>query len=593
MKIIHLETRESYYIDFQMGRGEERMTCPVCSSTRKKKSVKCFSWNHDKEMGFCSHCQAKFVAHSEQVDNYVKPEWKNNTVLSEKAVKWFESRGISQFTLREMKVTESVEFMPQVAKEVNTIQFNYFRDGELINVKYRDARKNFKLHSGSELIVYNYDNVKDSKQIVIVEGEMDCLSLYECGIHNAISVPNGAGKGVINLQYIDNCIELFGDDVEIIIATDNDSPGINLRNELASRLGIERCKRVDFGKCKDANEFLTTYGAITLNELITHAKPFPIEGAFTVRDFNGELDALYEHGLSAGLQLGFQEFDKLISFETQRLYTITGIPGHGKSEFVDEIVVRLNAAHGYKAAFFSPENVPLQLHASKIIEKISGKRFNKFDLKRAELEMVKDYYSDNFYHILPENDFTIDTILSRARGLIKQKGIKILVIDPYNTIEHKRQNGMTEHEYISMFLDVLRNFAKRNNIIIFLVAHPTKMKKEQGIFEIPDMYSISGSSNFYNKTDFGMTVYLNSGGITEIHVNKVKFKHLGQKGIAYFQWEYSNGRYYERIDGMPYIIDNKNLIEKQEIIQDYEPNTESDTAPNTEFDTEVDADIPF
>src|SRR5690554_1129838 len=88
MKIIHLETRESYYIDFQRGRGEERMTGPVCSSTRKKKSVKCFSWNHDKEMGFCSHCQAKFVAYSEQVDNYVKPEWKNNTDLSEKVVKW-------------------------------------------------------------------------------------------------------------------------------------------------------------------------------------------------------------------------------------------------------------------------------------------------------------------------------------------------------------------------------------------------------------------------------------------------------------------------------------------------------------------------
>jgi twinkle protein len=203
--------------------------------------------------------------------------------------------------------------------------------------------------------------------------------------------------------------------------------------------------------------------------------------------------------------------------------------------------------------------------------------------------MVKDYYSDNFYHILPENDFTIDTILSRARALIKQKGIKILVIDPYNTIEHKRQNGMTEHEYISMFLDVLRNFAKRNNIIIFLVAHPTKMKKEQGIFEVPDMYSISGSSNFYNKTDFGMTVYLNSGGITEIHVNKVKFKHLGQKGIAYFQWEYSNGRYYERIDGMPHITDNKNLIEKQEIIQDYEPNKEFDAG----FDTKIDPNLPF
>ena len=134
MKIIHIETRQPYYIDFVKGRGEEKLTCPVCSADRKKKTVKCFSYNHDKEAGYCNHCQAKFVAYSEQVEKYVKPEWKNNTELSEKLVKWFENRGISQFTLRQMNITEKLEYMPQVSKEVNTVQFNYFRNEELINI---------------------------------------------------------------------------------------------------------------------------------------------------------------------------------------------------------------------------------------------------------------------------------------------------------------------------------------------------------------------------------------------------------------------------------------------------------------------------
>lgn len=565
MKIVHLETRLPYYIDFQRGKGEERITCPVCSETRKKKHVKCFSWNHEKEAGFCSHCQAKFVAFTEQVDKYVKPEWKNNTELSDNVCKWFEQRGITQFTLRRMNVTESKEFMPQVGKEVNTIQFNYFRNGELVNVKYRDALKNFKLHSGAELIVYNYDNVKDSDEIIICEGEIDALSIYGCGLTNVISVPNGAGKGVINLQYIDNCIELFKENTKIILATDNDSPGINLRNELASRLGIENCRRVDFKDCKDANEFMIKYGAPVLFEAITHAKPFPIEGAFSINDFNGEIDNLYRNGLQPAMQLGMPVTDEHISFDFGRLYTWTGVPGHGKSEAVDQVCVRLNAIHGLKVAYFSPENLPLQLHASKIIEKLCGKRFNSQSLHKSEFEQIKDYYKDNFYHILPNDNFEFDNILSTARGLIKQKGVKILVIDPYNTVEHKRNGAESEHEYVSRFLDILRNFAKRNNIMIFLVAHPRKMQRIANGYEVPTMYDISGSSNFYNKTDFGICVYRNnSTQLTEIHIQKVKFKHLGKTGIVSWQWEYENGRYQERVEGMPYLVNRDNLIFKTE-----------------------------
>mgnify|MGYP001105882839 CR=1 FL=1 len=575
MKIQDLATKEVYNIELFKAGGEEKMKCPVCSHTRKKKNLKCLSWNHSKDVGFCSHCRASFVPHKYKEKEYVKPEWKNNTELSDKVVKWFEGRGISQFTLRQMKVTEGREFMPQTGKEENTIQFNYFRNGELINVKYRDGAKNFKLHKDSELIVYNYDNVKDEKEIIIVEGEMDALSLYEAGHHNVMSVPNGASGGSINLEYIDNSFELFVDKT-FIIATDTDLPGVKLRNELAARLGIENCKRVDFKECKDANEYLMKYGAPVLYECFNNAKDFPIDGIFNSQDIREELYELYENGMPPAMTVGYLDFDKKISFDYGRLYTFTGIPGHGKSEFVDQLCVLLNIKHNLKVGYFSPENTPIQFHESKIIEKIVGKTFSRKFMNKAELEEAIDYTRDNFYHILPEEDLTIDNILSKARHLVKSKGIKVLVIDPYNTINHNRGSD-NEHEYVSKFMSKLQLFARMNQIMIFLVAHPRKIEKRgDGTYNVPTLYDISGSSHFFNKTDFGITVYRNfTDNSVEVHIQKVKFKHMGEVGMCEFSWKYTNGRYCEWYNREN---EDKNLLKKY---------GEYDTQENDNFWNEI------
>lgn len=166
--------------------GETIAICPKCSHTRSKKNqkVKCLGINLDKKVWHCNHCGwsgALRIEYNEK-KTYEKPVWKNNTELSEKMVKWFESRGISQKTLISMKISEGKEFMPQVNKELNTIQFNYFKGEELVNIKYRDGLKNFKLYKGAERIFYNYDAIAENEEIYIVEGEMDVLSIIECGI---------------------------------------------------------------------------------------------------------------------------------------------------------------------------------------------------------------------------------------------------------------------------------------------------------------------------------------------------------------------------------------------------------------------------
>jgi twinkle protein len=211
MKIINKNTGKELDIQFNKIQGVERMLCPECSHLRKNKREKCFAWNHSEQIGFCHNCQNTYIVFKKLnvKDNFTKPEWTNNTELSDNAVKFFEARNISQFTLRKLKVTTGIEYMPQYEKEVDVIKFNYFRDNILINIKYRAKGNTFKLHAGSELIFYNLDSIKNLDTCYIVEGEIDCLTFYECGFHNVVSVPNGANTGSNNLQYLDNCWEYF------------------------------------------------------------------------------------------------------------------------------------------------------------------------------------------------------------------------------------------------------------------------------------------------------------------------------------------------------------------------------------------------
>lgn len=556
MEVIEKNTKQKYILEVSPAIGKKKIKCPVCSEKRTNKKDKALSWNGNDKVGKCHYCEAIFYVESDKNDyvpkeakEYKIPEWQNNTQLSDKAVKYFKSRGIEQFTLRQMKITEGLEWIPKDQKKVNTIQFNYFRDEQLVNTKYRSATKGFKLVAGAELIPYNLDNIKGKDTIYIVEGEFDALSLYECGIHNVVSVPAGASTGDCNFDWLDNSIDYFSQEKKIILAVDNDKAGINLRNQLSSRLGVERCFKVDFGTLKDANDVLRIKGKESLKKALTDVSAFPLEGVFTANDIRGEVMALYDIGLQKGKTVGVDRFDELISFEEGRIITVTGAPGSGKTEFIEWLTVRMNMRYGLKTAYFSPERLPMQYGASLIAEKIIGKscELNAPNrMTRYELEVAVDYISDNFYFISPINDdYLVDNILEKARQTIFRHGVKALVIDPYNQFEHKRKSNKTEHEYIGEFMSKIGLFARRNNIMIFLIAHPVKMDKNaDGNYHVPTLYNIAGSSNFFNKTDYGISMRRNTNNdMVEVYIQKVKFSHLGKLGRCNFWFTRENKRY--------------------------------------------------
>ena len=191
--------------------GATQGICPLCSSDRQPKNQKaqCASYDWERGLGTCHNCDTSFQLHTYQRKGasekvYVRPTEYNimRPPVGTKVEEWFKTRGISKRTLQDLLVGEGKEFMPQTGKKENTIQFNYMMGDQLINIKYRDGRKNFKLYKGAEKVFYNINSIVGYDWCVIVEGEMDVLALHEAGIKNVISVPNGATLNSNNLDYL-------------------------------------------------------------------------------------------------------------------------------------------------------------------------------------------------------------------------------------------------------------------------------------------------------------------------------------------------------------------------------------------------------
>lgn len=550
-QIFETAAKKTYDVEFDRFSANEMVRCPVCADSRTKSKLKTLSYDHDKQVGKCHHCDAAFVSKDKlnQMKNndkqYVRPKIINNTALSDRLITWFATRGISQRTLVDMRVGEGIEYMPQTQSEQNTIQFNYFREDELINVKYRDGAKNFKLHKDSELILYNLNGLKGYDWMIICEGEIDALSWYEAGFPNVVSVPNGASK-TNRLDYIDNCFDYLKDMKKIYLSTDDDEPGRALRDELARRFGYDSCYLIEHPGYKDINEFLLLNTKDAMEDLIRNARQYPIDGVYSISDIWTSLEDIYNNGLPVGAKTGDARLDNHIGFMPGELTVITGIPGHGKSIFLDQISIGLSVNCNWRFAVCSPESYPLPFYFSRLIKRIIGRSFDKKNILRSDLELCKQWLEDRYYMIMPEDGFSLDTILDKTRSLVLRKGVNALIIDPWNRIEKNQPKHLNEAQWIAICLTKIIDFAKRNGIHIFLVAHPTKMTKNQSgmNYNLPNLYSISGSAHFYNMTHNGLTVFRNfDTGKTEVHVQKVKWEHLGRIGLVEYQYNKDNARF--------------------------------------------------
>lgn len=544
-------------------------TCPQCSASRKKKSAKCLSVNTEKEVWFCAHCGwsgslkkgegRKADANWWKPKTYRKPEYKPKTP-DDKVFDWFLTRGISRKTVDRMGISYGQAWMPQEEAFVGTIQFPFKRGDEVINVKYRDGKKNFRQERECERILWGLNDLAD--ETIIVEGEIDKLSLDEAGMTHSVSVPDGAPSPeskdyTAKFEFLENCEKDIANVKTWVIAVDNDAAGATLQEELIRRLGAERCRVAVWPEgCKDANEVLMNHGATVLRKCIDEARPCPVSGVFDVQALEAQIVALYTQGVDRGVDIGWGNMRDLLRVRPGEWTVITGIPGSGKSEWLDATIIRLAQRHGWRFGIFSPENQPLELHFAKLAEKYVGLPFFDGPTQRMnpdELMSAVRFIQGHFRFILPseEESWGLDAILEKAAVLVVRNGIRGLVIDPWNEIEHMRPSGLSEPEYISLALTKVRRWARRYGVHVWLVAHPTKLKKnDDGTYPAPTPYDISGAAHWRNKADYAITVHRPDlqADISEVHIQKVRFKSMGKLGLARFAWDKVTGRYTELYD---------------------------------------------
>tara|TARA_B100001287_G_scaffold24003_2_gene17490 strand:+ start:8539 stop:10362 length:1824 start_codon:yes stop_codon:yes gene_type:complete len=545
-----------------------KIVCPSCVGRRTNKKDPALSVNLDKGVAKCHYCDAISFRKQHTIETrpykLPKQDWKNYTDISDQVVKWIETtRKISQKTLTDLGITEEKYYQPQLKKEVQNIVFNYFELNQVVNKKYRTGKKHFTQTTNGKSIFYNINSVIDQEEAYIVEGEFDVLAMHECGYKNTISLPNGAND---NDEVWINCKQYLDTLKKFYICTDNDEQGNIVAEKIAQRLGNYRCVRVEF-KHKDANGQLINSGKPSVVDAIDNARHFKTQGTFAVDDLYDDIMELYDKGLPDTIYPKHNSFGNLkniFSVMRGQLVITTGIPSHGKSNFIEWYVMNLINDHDMKASFFSPEHHPLALHQSIFMEKYIGKSFwkseNSHRMNKSEMNQYKEWANEKLYLTSAEDgkNPNWDWLLEKFKEQVFVYGVDIFVIDAFNKLEYNNKN-QNELQSIREVLTKLTIFAQLNNVIVFLIAHPRKMTRDaNGIYQMPGLYDISGSSDFRNICHCGAVVYRHFQSIhnsvtgqdiekdqVEFKTQKVKFKYQGEIGQSVvFKFDIASGRYY-------------------------------------------------
>jgi replicative DNA helicase len=271
-------------------------------------------------------------------------------------------------------------------------------------------------------------------------------------------------------------------------------------------------------------------------------------GLVTVDAVYEQVRQLWAAGLPAGARTGWEDLDRLYRVARGQWTLVTGIPGHGKSTLLDALLVNLAAAEGWRFLLFSPENSPVARHVAKLAACYQGARFSPDGMPQDRMDRAVSWVSEHFRWIDPADATSLRAILSRVQAAAATGPMDGFVIDPWNEVEHVGTQDATETTYISRALSALRRCARKADAHAWLVAHPTKLRKnEDGTYPVPTPYDVSGSANWRNKADMALAVYRDVADeeeLTEVHVQKVRYSENGRVGVCRLSFRPEQNRYY-------------------------------------------------
>lgn len=472
--------------------------------------------------------------------------------INEKVLHWLECRGISAETVlrtgiysaRHRNGGDDGGFIVEPAVDGNIVAFPFVDHGEVVAEKYRAPDKRFYQRPGGRKTFFNADILDDpaltnsTAALVIVEGEIDCLSVMEAGYPFVVSVPDGAppardkngklikvpeGSADIDpesddkFKFIVNNWDRLKAIKRIVIATDSDEPGQRLAAELVRRLGRVRCSFIEYpAGCKDFNEVLMEYGPGEIGRIIAQAKPYPLSGVYKLSEFPAEPSV-------EPRSTGWLELDGLLLPYHPAVLVVTGFANAGKSTWATQLVAQLAMVHRWRAAIAS-----FEMRVNPFVTDMLSARFLELEKPWTESERsrARSWIEDNFVFIAPDPEKDEDTdlawLLEKAEAAVIRHGVRVLLLDPWNEIDASRRKDETQTEYIGRALRMLKQFARRFDCLVIIVAHPSK----GAISKKPDelsLYDIADTAHFANKADLGVVV-ARQGDDTLVLVKKVRYQ---------------------------------------------------------------------
>ena len=547
-----------------------RIRCPECADQRKKHNERTMgvTVEEDRVIYQCFHCgtsgairKKSFMHQVQQTKTpprHIDPPTEHVPHIVHD---FLVSRGIDPEMANQFPIVGSEKYFAEIRNQP-AIGFVYGDPRQPEAIKWRCTTEKRFVQAGAARSLFGLNQLpKDITELVICEGEMDVLALATAGIA-AVSVPNGAPAKVTDgkvdpkqdgkFSYIWDARELIDKVERVVFFPDADEPGQALVEELARRIGRAKCWTVTLPE-KDANETLQKHGPEALREALGAAKPLPLEGVYLPEDFSPQILSLYEQGVVKGASTGMESLDKLYTILPGQLSVVTGLPGSGKSELIDQICVNIAMQKGWRFAIASFENPP-HMHIAKLAEKVIGKPFFGDDRMTSDERDYAMAFLNQHFVFLQSHDgapSTVQSIIDRTKQAVMRMGVRGLVIDPYNYLD---MQGDSEHQAISKMLTDIVLFCKSHEIHAWFVAHPAKQLPDSGV---PKGQHISGSAAWFAKADMGVTVHRNKNE-TQVHVWKSRFKWVGAVGDIELNYDLPTGRYSDKTSA-PDLYDWGNL----------------------------------
>jgi twinkle protein len=424
--------------------------------------------------------------------------------LSERAMEWLEARGL------DVELAAKLGFEScETGSGGEDLVIPYFVGGDVVNHKYRglDAKR-FRQDKDATKAFWNFNAILDqslaSDPLIITEGELDAMAAMQCGYQRVVSVPDGAPATQIGddadtrkYTYLDHAAAVLKDVRQIILAVDSDGPGENLLNDLSIRLGKARCKWVRYPKgCKDLNDVLRTYGERGIHETFRRAQWCEVKGVYRMSELPP-----YPH--REQFVTGIAGLEDHYRIRMGDFAVVTGIPGHGKSTFINDVFCRCAEAYGWRIAIASFEQHPQADHRRALREWYCGDQ--ERHITERQREEADNWIDEHFVFIVPSDDelANLSWTLETCAAAVIRHGVRVVVIDPWNELDHDRPADMSLTEYTGKAIKEFKRFARKFDVHVVVVAHPTKLTNG----EKPSLYNISDSAHWANKVDVGIVVH--------------------------------------------------------------------------------------